>query len=174
MKTSAGGVARLVREQAELALKKDLHKIEASLDQLSTAEIWWRPNARSNSAGNLCLHLCGNMRQWIISGLGGAKDIRVRDAEFSERGPIPRRELERKLGGTVAGAVRVIRRLTPDALGRKRVIQGFHVTGYGALAQVVQHFSHHAGQIIYLAKMKRGRDLSLTKLPQPPTKRGAK
>jgi len=160
-------LSKLVVRQAEKALTADLRKIKASLDQLSTKEIWWRANPASNSAGNLCLHLCGNVRQWIISGLGGAADIRVRDAEFAERGPLARPELARRLDRTVAGALRVIRSLTPGQLTRDYVIQGFHVTGYDALAQVVQHFSHHTGQFIYLAKLKRGRDMRLVKLPQP-------
>src|ERR1700694_3711258 len=46
-------------------------RIAGCLEQLSEQEIWWRPNDASNSIGNLVLHVCGNMRQWIISGLGG-------------------------------------------------------------------------------------------------------
>ena len=45
-------------------------KIERCLDQLSDADIWWRPNEASNSIGNLILHLCGNVTMWIIGGVG--------------------------------------------------------------------------------------------------------
>ena len=76
------------------------------LEQLSEDEIWWRPNEASNSAGNLVLHLCGNMRQWIISGLGGAKDIRERDKEFSERGPMARGALGERFRQTVKESLR--------------------------------------------------------------------
>ena len=57
------------------------------------------------------MHLTGNVRQWIISGLGGAPDIRERDLEFDERGPIPRRVLARRLHQTVKKACDVLGRL---------------------------------------------------------------
>jgi uncharacterized damage-inducible protein DinB len=136
------------------------------LSQLTEEEIWWRPNPASNSAGNLVLHLSGNMRQWIISGLGGAGDVRVRDREFSERGPLPRRVLVTRLRTTVAEARRVLDRLPAGALARPYTIQGFRVTGLVAVAHVYEHFSHHAGQIIYITKLKRGRDLRFTRLPR--------
>jgi hypothetical protein len=133
---------------------------------LDEDEIWWRPNAASNSAGNLVLHLCGNIRQWIISGLGGARDVRVRDKEFSERGPVPRRVLIKHLRGTVGEACKVLGHMSPETLTREYTIQGFHVTGLYAVSQVYEHFSHHAGQIIYLTKMKRGKNLRFTRLPK--------
>lgn len=48
--------------------------IATCLKLLSEEEIWWRPNPASNSVGNLVLHLQGNVRQWIIAGLGGLAD----------------------------------------------------------------------------------------------------
>ena len=143
-----------------------LGDIVRCLSLLTEKEIWWRPNAASNSAGNLVLHLCGNVRQWIISGLGGAPDLRVRDREFSERGPIPRRVLVARLRATVSEASRVLRRLSPESLTRKYTIQGFRVTGLVAVAHVYEHFSHHAGQIIYITKLKRGTKLRFTRLPK--------
>jgi uncharacterized damage-inducible protein DinB len=140
------------------------------LEQLSEDEIWWRPNEASNSAGNLVLHLCGNMRQWIISGLGGAKDIRERDKEFSERGPIARSALGEQFRQTVKESCAVLGRLKPDDLTRRYRIQGFDVTGYEAAAQVTQHVAYHLGQIIYLTKLKRAQDLGFTRLPAASSK----
>ena len=90
-----------------------LPRITSCLEMLSPSQIWYRPNEASNSVGNLVLHLTGNVRQWIISGLGGAPDIRERDVEFSERGPIPRRVLARRLHQTVEEACDVLSRLSP-------------------------------------------------------------
>src|SRR4029450_9081536 len=70
-------------------LPKALHCI----DQLSDADLWWRPNEVSNSVGNLILHLCGNLRQWIVASLGGVEFNRDRDAEFAARGPVAKAEL---------------------------------------------------------------------------------
>jgi len=145
-----------------------LPKICDSLKLLSDDEIWWRPNDPSNSVGNLVLHLCGNMRQWIISGLGGAKDVRKRDVEFSEKGPIPRDKLIAQLRETVREASAVVTRLSAADLVRSYSIQGYDVTGYEASIHVTTHFAYHAGQIIYVAKMKRAADLGFTKLPPLP------
>ncbi len=145
--------------------KENLPHIVECLQQLSEEEIWWRPNSASNSAGNLVLHLCGNVRQWIISGLGGAEDRRERDREFAERGPVPRQMLVTQLRRTIRDACRVIARLSDDSLTVKYRIQGYHVTGLDAAFHVAEHFAHHAGQIIYITKLKRAEDLRFTHLP---------
>jgi len=142
-----------------------LPRIVSCLQQLSQEQIWWRPNTASNSAGNLILHLTGNVRQWIISGLGGATDVRQRDLEFSERGPLPRRVLVSRLRKTVKEACGVLAGLSPEDLARVHTIQKYQVTGMEAAFHVAEHFSHHAGQIILLTKMLTGNDLKLTHLP---------
>jgi hypothetical protein len=166
LKANDNQVAEIFVAEARKNFDRYLHRIERCLSMLSEREIWWRPNPASNSAGNIVLHLCGNMRQWIISGLGGAPDVRERDKEFAERGPISRRELVALLRATVKEASRVMGRIPPQSLARKYTIQGYRVRGLGAAAQVHEHFSHHAGQIIYITKMKRGRDLRFTRLPR--------
>ena len=150
-----------------------LPRIVECLEELSPEQIWWRPNKASNSVGNLVLHLTGNVRQWIVSGLGGAPDDRHRDGEFSERGPLPHRILASRLRRTVKEACRVLGKLSPEHLARLYTIQKFHVTGMEAVFHVAEHFSHHAGQIILLTKMLTGSDLKFTQLPGEKS-RGAK
>ena len=132
---------------------------------LPEKEIWWRPNAASNSAGNLVLHLSGNVRQWIISGLGNAQDHRDRDWEFSERGPMSRRSLITLISRAVEEACVVLGHLSEDSLVRIYDIQGFRVSGMYAVSQVVWHFAYHTGQIIFITKWKLGKDLRFTHLP---------
>ena len=104
---------------AEHSLREHhLPRIERCLKLLTEDEIWWRPNESSNSAGNLALHLAGNVRQWIVSGLGGAPDHRVRDEEFAARGPVPRAKLIRGLRAAVSDACEIFKRLTDDDLGK--------------------------------------------------------
>jgi hypothetical protein len=165
VRATDGRIAKLFLAAARNDVARYLGRTIRCLRLLTEEEIWWRPNAASNSAGNLVLHLSGNLRQWIISGLGGAPYVRVRAEEFSARRVLPRRVLVAQLTETVREACRVLRRLPPEALTRKYRIQGFRVTGLAAVAHVYFHFAHHAGQIIYLTKFKRGRDLRLTKLP---------
>lgn len=146
--------------------KRYLPRITACLAELSEEDIWWRPNPASNSAGNLVLHLAGNMRQWITSGLGGAPDIRNRDAEFSEKGPIGRRLLAAILTRETRAACAVLRKLTPAELKAGYTIQKYsRVRGMDAVQRVVEHFAYHAGQIVYLTKRRLGKDLGFTHLP---------
>jgi uncharacterized damage-inducible protein DinB len=149
----------------KLLAKEHLPHIVNCLGKLTEEEIWWRPNAASNSAGNLVLHLCGNVRQWIIANLGENPDLRDRDSEFAERGPMPRNVLVTRLTKTVREACDVLRRLPEVSLSRKFKIQGLHVTGLTAVAHVVEHFAYHTGQIIFITKFKRGKDLRFTNLP---------
>ena len=135
------------------------------LKLLSEKDIWWRPNAASNSVGNLVLHLSGNVRHWIISGLGEEQDKRDRDREFDERGPISRRALIALIRGTFTEASSVLDGLSEDSLLRIHEIQGFHVSGMYAVTHVVDHFGYHTGQIIYVTKWKLGKDLHFTRLP---------
>ena len=166
MKPKITRTASLFLASAQQRLTKEsLPLIVKCLQQLSDDEIWWRPNPPSNSAGNLVLHLCGNMRQWIIAGLGGEEFQRQRDLEFSERGPIARKELVARLRRTVRDASRVLGKLSDEDLARKLTIQGYHVTGLDAVFHVTEHFGYHTGQIAYITKMTRAHDLRLTRLP---------
>ena len=165
MGAKADRIATLFLKDAQGYLQRDLPRILACLSQLSEEDIWWRPNPASNSAGNIVLHLSGNVRQWVVSGLGGATDIRERDLEFSEQGPIPRKKLVAQLRKTVGEALRVLKRLTLKDLTRVHRIQGFRETGLHAVSHVCEHFSYHTAQIVYLTKMKQGQDLHFTKLP---------
>lgn len=152
-------------ESQQLIAKHNLPHIVECLQQLSEDEIWWRPNPASNGVGNLVLHLCGNVRQWIISGLGGAEYKRERGREFAERDPIPRQALVTQLRRTVRDACRVLAKLSDDSLARKYDIQGYHASGMAAAYHVVEHFGYHTGQIIYITKLKRTQDLKFTRLP---------
>jgi len=130
-----------------------LPKIERCLELLSDEQIWWRANPQSNSIGNLLLHLSGNVRQWIVCGLGGAADARDRDSEFAQREMISRDELLAHLKQTLNEADAALAKLDAGKLLETRSIQGSDVTAMSAIYHVVEHFSMHAGQIIMMSKM---------------------
>ena len=166
LKAKSSQLADLFLDDARRLLAKEhLPHLIDCLQRLSEKEIWWRPNAASNSAGNLVLHLCGNVRQWIIANLGEYPHQRDRDAEFSELGPIPRTVLAVNLKKTVRQACEVLRLLPEAKLLRNYEIQGYRVTGIEVVAHVVEHFAFHTGQVIFITKFKGGRDLRFTNLP---------
>src|SRR5580698_10243259 len=81
--------------------------LRVCLNKLTDVQIWERHGVHENAVGNLVLHLCGNMRQWIMHGVGGAKDVRVRDAEFSAMDGLSSTELMEKFAATVSEANRI-------------------------------------------------------------------
>ena len=143
----------------EFLVEEYLPKIERCLERLSDEQIWWRPNEESNSIGNLVLHLCGNARQWIVAGVGGAADGRDRDAEFARREAVPREELLPLLRTTLSDIEAVLKNLTPETVLERRTIQGSDVDVLEAIFHVTEHFSMHTGQIIMLTKMLTSSDL---------------
>jgi uncharacterized damage-inducible protein DinB len=128
-------------------------KIRAAVEALPAERLWWRPHEQANSVGNLLLHLSGNLRQWIISGVGRAPDVRKRNMEFAARGGAPAAQMLDMLDATVREADAVIRGLTPSELLERRSIQGRDTTVFEAIYHVVEHFAGHTGQIILMAKM---------------------
>jgi uncharacterized damage-inducible protein DinB len=134
-------------------------RIEACLGQLSEDQVWARGQENENAVGNLVLHLCGNVRQWIISSLGGVPDHRQRSVEFAARDGKSRAQLVEQLRTTVAEAVAVIRAVPVDQLSERRVIQGYDESVLGVIYHVVEHFSMHTGQIIFITKMLTSADL---------------
>ena len=134
-------------------------RIATCLGQLTVEQVWARGGENENAVGNLVLHLCGNVRQWIVSGVGGRPDIRQRDREFSARGGVSSAELIERLRATVEEAAAVIHAVTAARLADKLVIQGYSVSVMEAIYHVVEHFSMHTGQIIFATKLLTGTDL---------------
>jgi Protein of unknown function (DUF1572) len=146
-----------VGAQAAHEMGNALQRIKHCLHHLSDEQTWWRPGPGLNSIGNLILHLCGNLRQWIIVGLGGGQDVRNRPAEFAERGPIPRSELLARLDAVVNEAGAVLRRQTADQFLLVRRIQGMDVTGLEALFDSVPHFRGHTQEIVGMTRLQLGK-----------------
>jgi len=142
-----------IQRARELLNGEYLPKIERCLEKLTDEQIWWRSNPETNSIGNLLLHISGNARQWIVCGLGGETDKRVRSAEFNERRIITRDELLFQLRATVVEVDKVLRGFEPARLLDEYRIQGTEVTALAAIFHVTEHFSMHAGQVLYITKL---------------------
>lgn len=152
------GVAFLTQSREYLTAHY-LPKILAAVSQLSDADLWWRPHETSNSVGNLLLHLAGNITQWIVGGVGRIPGARDRAAEFDRREPMSRPELLARFTKAVHAADLVIGETDAASLAEPRTIQGRQVTVFSAIYHVIEHFSMHAGQILYIAKLRSGKDL---------------
>jgi uncharacterized damage-inducible protein DinB len=140
---------------------EQLHgRIQDCLARLTPDQVWTRNSDNENAVGNLVLHLSGNVRQWIGSGVAGLLDNRQRDAEFDARGGMAPTELTELVKTRVAEAADIIRAVPAVRLTERITPQGYDVTVLEAIAHVVEHFSMHTGQIILLTKMLTGEDLA--------------
>jgi uncharacterized damage-inducible protein DinB len=141
--------------------------VETCLANLSDEQVWERHAAHENTIANLMLHLCGNMRQWIMHGVANVADVRERDAEFSTGSGFTKAELLALFQSTTAEAVAVLEALPHERLlDRTDPQQRGEVFVLDAIYQVVGHVQQHTGQIILLTKQMCQRDLDLT-IPRP-------
>ncbi len=133
-------------------LRQESAHIDACLKRLTTEQVWMRGGESQNAIGNLLLHLIGNVRQWILEGVGSVAIERDRDGEFAARGGVEPERLTSDLRDAVDEAVRIIQELPSSRLVESVNIQGHAVSVLEAIYHVVEHFSGHAGQIILLTK----------------------
>ena len=137
-------------------LDSALARIKHCLDQLTEAHVWHRPGEGQNSIANLLLHLAGNLRQWIIVGLGGGHDNRDRPREFNASEGPPKDELLRLLEETVREVKETLAHQTAADLIRVRRIQGFDVTGLAAIFDSIPHFRGHTQEIVFRTRLLLG------------------
>jgi uncharacterized damage-inducible protein DinB len=158
-------LAEAIAEEAVAKLETYLEWLVHAVGMLDDEATWSRPSANLNSVGNLLMHLEGNVRQWILHGIGGQEDHRQRDLEFSTEGGISGAVLLEKLHQTVTAACEVIRNPRSDSEWLQHIeIQGFSTTTLGAVIHIFEHFSYHTGQIVQLAKSATGRDMGFYKV----------
>ena len=152
-------IDRLFLDYSIQKLQQAAGRVDECLARLTEEQVWARGSANENAIGNLVLHLCGNVNQWLVCGLGGQENHRDRDAEFAAQGSSSLPALRDKLRSTVEAAVTVIKAQTAEQLPRPIQIQNYDVTVITAIYHVVEHFAGHAGQIIFATKMLTGDDL---------------
>ena len=128
-------------------------QVRAALASLTEEQVWWRPNEKSNSIGNLVLHLTGSLNYYLNRNLGGLDYTRDRAAEFAERRHLPKAELLAHFDEMVANAERTFDRLTPDSLAAPSPEPTMHSIAFEDLLNATAHLATHTGQIVWIAKM---------------------
>jgi len=127
-------------------------KIRYCLATLDEDRLWWRPGEHTNSVGNLVLHLCGNLSQWILATLAGDPYQRHRANEFEADRVHGRDELAEKLSTVVAACAAVLERTDPEDLAQVREVQSYSTTTLGVVLHAMEHMAYHTGQIVYVTK----------------------
>ncbi|OEK08502.1 hypothetical protein A8C32_03355 [Flavivirga aquatica] len=147
------------KEQIVYRLDESTRMISISFDKLSEEDIWKRINDSSNSIGNLIIHLCGNMTQYVIASLGNKDDNRDRDEEFAMQSGFNKKQLLEKLQITVKEVKTIILNLSEIEYLKQRDVQGFNFSGIGIAIHITEHYSYHTGQIAFWTKQINNKDL---------------
>ena len=138
-------------EVLKTVFDRDLNKLHQEIEAYQTEQALWRTEPGiSNSAGNLCLHLLGNLNTYIGAVLGRSGYIRNRDLEFSAR-DVPRAELLARIAETRRVVEAALTPLTDDQLAHEYPIIVWEAPtslGY-LLMHLTTHLTYHLGQINY-------------------------
>ena len=148
------------RRQTAFYLAESRRKIDAVWADLSEAEAWSRPNEQTLAPANQLIHLTGNLRQWVLSAVGGQPDERSRDAEFAARGGRGKADVYAAFAAVYDA---VVEQLAADgpALTHPLTVQGHATTVLGVWVHVTEHLSYHTGQLVFYGKQLRGREYDL-------------
>lgn len=132
-------------------MERDLLKVAAELNQYENEkDIWLKKGLVQNSAGNLALHLIGNLNHFIGFALGNTGYIRDRDSEFSTVF-VPREELVRNIHNTIAVVKESLSKIDDEKLYTTFPIKKNDetVTVEHILLHMLVHLGYHLGQINY-------------------------
>lgn len=135
--------------------EKNLLQLKQELELFKDEKnIWLTAGNISNSAGNLCLHLTGNLNHFIGAGLGNTGYVRNRDAEFSLKN-VSRTEMISQIDATIEMLKKVLPGLSEDELGKDspKSTPGREMTVGYLLLHLLAHFNYHLGQINYLRRV---------------------
>lgn len=138
--------------------ERDIAKLREEIGLYANeADLWKTAPGISNSAGNLCLHLCGNLNHFFGAVLGETGYVRDRDAEFSAKG-FTRAELITAIDTAHDSVMSTLASLTEDDLDKPYPIDVFGhpmTTGF-FLTHLSTHLAYHLGQINYHRRLLTG------------------
>jgi len=138
-------------EILKILFNRDLKRVINEIEQYNNeADIWKIKGQINNSAGNICLHLVGNLKTYIGKELGETNYIRNRELEFSSKN-VPRQELIKRVENTIEIITQTLDNLNEDILANEYpilVLENKTSTEY-LLVHLTTHLTYHLGQINY-------------------------
>lgn len=141
----------MIIESLKSLYNRDLNKLKLEIESYKSEESIWEIDKNiSNSAGNLCLHLVGNLNTYIGAELGKTGYIRNRELEFSLKN-IPRKELIEKVASTIKMIDSTLDKLSQEDLEKDYPTEplGYKMTTEYFLIHLLSHLDYHLGQINY-------------------------
>ena len=130
---------------------RDLEKLKTEISSYNDEKKLWKISGEiKNSAGNLCMHLCGNLQHFIGNILGNSGYVRNREAEFSTK-DIPKEKLMDEINITAKVVEKTISELKEDKFNEIYPVNvfGYEMTTEFFLVHLATHLNYHLGQINY-------------------------
>ena len=130
---------------------RDLEKLKTEISSYNDEKKLWKISGEiKNSAGNLCMHLCGNLQHFIGNILGNSGYVRNREAEFSTKN-IPKEKLLDEINVTAKVVEKTISELKEDKFNEIYPVNvfGYEMTTEFFLVHLATHLNYHLGQINY-------------------------
>jgi len=149
-------IGKAFLEESRNRVLKARGRIDHCLHQLQDEDLWWAPGEGCNCIGVLLQHLMGNLRQWIVAGVGGERDVRDRPREFLVVEKRPKAEMQGRFGALLDEVIATLSRLGPQDLLETRTVQGTDTSKLGAVYAAITHLELHAGQITYSTRLRLG------------------
>lgn len=141
----------MLLETLQSLFVRDLNKLRSEIELYQKEENLWKiEGAIANSAGNLCLHLIGNLNTYIGKELGKTGYVRNRELEFSQK-DVPKKELLDKIDDTIEVVNASLKNVDESVLAIEYPILVFDKktsTEY-MLIHLATHLTYHLGQINY-------------------------
>ena len=131
--------------------KRDLNKLKIEIDSYNNeSNLWLVPDGISNCAGNLALHIVGNLNHFIGATLGNTGYVRQRELEFSLK-DVPKSEILNQIDDLIPILEATLVKLTEHDLNKNYPLQvfNFEMTTEYFLVHLVMHLSYHLGQVNY-------------------------
>ncbi len=147
----------LIHEFNRRVIDESIPRIIKCMEMLSEKQVWKEPGKDLPTIGNLVLHVCGNGRQWVCSGLGNQPDTRHRYEEFAADKTQNKAELLALLQSTGQDMLSALAEIGAGDLVMYQNVQVFEETGISILVHVIEHFSYHTGQIALMTRMFTGK-----------------
>jgi uncharacterized damage-inducible protein DinB len=140
----------LIKILAQL-FQRDLEKLKTEIISYKDEKKIWEVSVDiKNSAGNLCLHVCGNLQHFVGAVLGNSGYVRKRDEEFSNKN-VPVDEMIQEIDKTLQIVTQTLNELKEEKLDETFPINvfGYEMTTGFFLTHLTTHLSYHLGQINY-------------------------
>lgn len=141
----------MLTETLKKLFNRDLSKLKFEIEAYQSEENLWRiGHGIANSAGNLCLHIVGNLNTYICATLGGTDYIRKRELEFSLK-DLPKQELISMIEATITMVSETLDRVKQEQMDKEYpilVLEEKTSTEF-FLVHLSTHLTYHLGQINY-------------------------